>query len=123
MKVYVRLSTSTGGSTEVEHERGNAFFAAEALAMVSRAAENAGFYGVYVTDHPFPADSALKMGIGHHSLEPLVPLAVAAAATKRLRVCTHVYILPYRNPFMIARGMASLDVVSGGRLILGVGPG
>jgi probable F420-dependent oxidoreductase len=52
-----------------------------------------------------------------------VPLSVAAAATRRLRLCTHILVLPYRNPFLTARGIASLDVVSGGRVVMGVGTG
>ena len=123
MKTFVHLNTSTGGSTGIEHAQGNEFFSAEALSAVAQAAERAGFYGVYVTEHPFPSDARLKAGVGHHSLDPLVPLSVAAAATRRLRLCTHILVLPYRNPFLTARGIASLDVVSGGRVVMGVGTG
>ncbi len=123
MKTFVHLNTSTGGSSGIEHAQGNEFFTADALSAVSQAAERAGFYGVYVTEHPFPSDARLKAGVGHHSLDPLVPLSVAAAATSRLRLCTHIYVLPYHNPFLAARAMASLDVVSGGRLVMGVGVG
>jgi probable F420-dependent oxidoreductase len=123
MKTFLHLNTSTGGSTGIEHAQGNEFFSATALAAVSQAAERAGFYGVYVTEHPFPSDARLKAGVGHHSLDPLVPLSVAAAATSKLRLCTYIYVLPYHNPFIAARAMASLDVVSGGRLVMGVGVG
>ncbi len=123
MKTFLHLNTSTGGSTGIDHAQGNEFFSATALAAVSQAAERAGFYGVYVTEHPFPSDARLKAGVGHHSLDPLVPLSVAAAATSRLRLCTYIYVLPYHNPFLAARAMSSLDVVSGGRLVMGVGVG
>jgi probable F420-dependent oxidoreductase len=123
MKTFLHLNTSTGGSTGIEHAHGNEFFSAPALAAVSQAAERAGFYGVYVTEHPFPSDARLKAGVGHHSLDPLVALSVAAAVTSRIRLCTYIYVLPYHNPFVAARAMASLDVVSGGRLVMGVGVG
>ncbi len=123
MKTFIHLNTSTGGSTGIEHAHGNEFFSAPALSAVAQAAERAGFYGVYVTEHPFPSDARLKAGVGHHSLDPLVPLSVAAAATTRLRLCTHILVLPYRNPFLTARGIASLDVVSAGRVVMGVGTG
>ncbi len=123
MRTFLHLNTSTGGSTGIGHAEGNEFFSAQALAAVSQAAERAGFYGVYVTEHPFPSDARLKAGVGHHSLDPLVPLSIAAAATSRLRLCTYIYVLPYHNPFVAARAMASLDVVSGGRLVMGVGVG
>src|SRR5581483_7070602 len=123
MKTFLHLNTSTGGSTGIDHAQGMEFFGAAALAAVSQAAERAGFYGVYVTEHPFPAEERLRAGVGHHSLDPLVPLSVAAAVTTRLRLCTYIYVLPYHNPFVAARAMASLDVVSGGRLVMGVGVG
>jgi probable F420-dependent oxidoreductase len=123
MKTFLHLNTSTGGSTGIEHAHGNEFFSAQALSAVAQAAEKAGFYGVYVTEHPFPSDARLKAGVGHHSLDPLVPLSVAAAATSRIALCTYIMVLPYRNPFLAARAVASLDVVSGGRAVVGVGTG
>jgi probable F420-dependent oxidoreductase len=123
MKTFLHLNTSTGGSTGIEHAHGNEFFSAQALSAVAQAAEKAGFYGVYVTEHPFPSDARLKAGVGHHSLDPLVPLSVAAAATSRIALCTYIMVLPYRNPFLAARAIASLDVVSGGRAVVGVGTG
>src|SRR5262245_25927186 len=86
------------------------------------ALEAAGFDAGYMTEHPFPPDAWLRAG-GHHALDPFVALAVAAAATRRLRLHTNILVLPYRNPFLLAKAAASLDVVSGGRLILAVGAG
>jgi probable F420-dependent oxidoreductase len=96
--------------------------AAPSIAAVARAAEQAGFDAVFVTEHPFPGDQWLDSG-GHHALDPMVALAIAAAATSRLRLHTHLYVAGYRNPFLAAKAVSSLDVVSGGRVILGVGAG
>ena len=93
-----------------------------AIAELSAAWERLGFDAAYVTDHPAPDDRWLAGG-GHHALEPTVALAVAATATTGLLLHTHVYILGYRNPFLAAKSLASLDVVSGGRLVLGVAAG
>ena len=111
MKVYVALPT--------DHvDLGTEFVSAEGVAAVARAAEAAGFDGVYSTEHPFPDDDWLASG-GHQALDPFVGLSFAAAATTRLRVLTNLCVLPYRNPFLAARAAASLDVLSGGRLDLG----
>jgi probable F420-dependent oxidoreductase len=115
MKVYVALPT--------DHvDLGAEFVSADGVAAVARAAEAAGFDGVYSTEHPFPDDEWLASG-GHQALDPFVGLSFAAAATTRLRVLTNLCVLPYRNPFLAARAAASLDVLSGGRLDLGVGAG
>ena len=94
----------------------------EAIAELSAAYERYGFGAAYVTDHPAPDDRWLAGG-GHQAMEPTVALAAAAAATRRLLLHTNVYVLPYRNPFIAAKSLASLDVVSGGRLIVGVAAG
>jgi probable F420-dependent oxidoreductase len=95
---------------------------AAGIAEAARALERAGFDAGYVTEHPFPPRAWLRSG-GHHALDPFVALAVAASATTRLRLHTNVLVLPYRNPFLTAKAVASLDVVSGGRVILGVAAG
>jgi probable F420-dependent oxidoreductase len=98
------------------------FVTGAAIAEMAAAAEAAGFDAAYVTDHP-AADEQWLVGGGHHALEPLVGLAFAAAATERLRLQTHVYVAAYRNPFLAAKGVATLDALSGGRVILGVAAG
>ncbi len=98
------------------------FLTAEALGEMARAAEAAGFDACFVTDHPFPGDKWLAGG-GHHSLDPFVALSFAAAATTKLRIQTHILVAPYRNAFITAKAAASLDVLSNGRLILGLGAG
>jgi probable F420-dependent oxidoreductase len=89
---------------------------------VARAAEDAGFDAVFVTEHPFPGDDWLAHG-GHHAIDPFVALSFAAAATTRVRVQTNLLIPAYRNPFLAAKAVASLDALSGGRVILGLGAG
>ena len=98
------------------------FVSAEAIAEMSRAAESAGFDAVFVTEHPFPEKAWMDTG-GHHALDPFVALSFAAAATTSIRLQTHLCVLPYRNPFLTAKAVASLDVLSGGRVILGAGTG
>jgi probable F420-dependent oxidoreductase len=98
------------------------FVSAEAIAEMSRTAESAGFDAVFVTEHPFPEKAWMDTG-GHHALDPFVALSFAAAATTSIRLQTHLCVLPYRNPFLTAKAVASLDVLSGGRVILGAGTG
>jgi probable F420-dependent oxidoreductase len=97
----------------------------QTVAAVQRAAqalERAGADACWVTDHPAP-DVDWLIPNGHDAVDPFTALAVAAGATTRLRLHTNVLILPYRNPFVTAKAAATLDVLSGGRLILGVGGG
>jgi probable F420-dependent oxidoreductase len=98
------------------------FGTGEAISEIARAIEAAGFDACFVTEHPFPTDRWLERG-GHHTFDPFVALAVAATATRTLKLHTHILVLPYRNPFLVAKAIASLDVVSGGRVIVGAGAG
>lgn len=98
------------------------FVTQAAVTEIARAAEDAGFAACFVTDHPFPPHRWLYGG-GHHALDPFVALSFAAAATTRLRLQTHILVLPYRNPFLAAKAIASLDLLSGGRVIVGAAAG
>src|SRR6476469_11247329 len=98
------------------------FVTGAAVMECAAAAEAAGFDACFVTDHPAP-DTKWLAGGGHHALDPFVALSFAAAATTRLRVQTHILVLPYRNPLLTAKAVLSLDVLSGGRVILGVASG
>jgi probable F420-dependent oxidoreductase len=89
---------------------------------VAAAAERAGFDGFALTDHPIPSAKWLEHG-GHQSLDPFVGLSFAAAATERIRLLSHIIVAPYRNPFLMAKAAASLDLLSKGRFILGLGAG
>jgi probable F420-dependent oxidoreductase len=91
------------------------------MAMAT-AAEEAGFDGYGFTDHPAPSQKWLSGG-GHDALDPFVGLAFVAAATTRLRLVPNIVVLPYRNPFVVAKAGASLDVMSGGRFTLATGAG
>jgi len=95
---------------------------AHQLGDVAVAAEEAGFDMVSMTDHPFPWEPWLKGG-GHHAFDPFVSLAFMAAATKRIKLCTLVVIAGYRHPYIHAKAAASLDNLSGGRLVMGMGAG
>ena len=98
------------------------FVTAEAISEIARVGEASGFAAVHVTDHPAPDAKWLDHG-GHHALDPFVALSFAAAATTVVRLLTNVYIAAYRNPFLGAKSIQSLDVLSGGRLILGTAAG
>jgi probable F420-dependent oxidoreductase len=101
---------------------GDELVSGPAVAEVARAAEEAGFAAVFVTDHPAPPEQWLARG-GHHTLDPLVTLSYAAAVTTSLRLQTNLFVPAYRHPLLSAKAVASLDVLSGGRVILGVGAG
>jgi alkanesulfonate monooxygenase SsuD/methylene tetrahydromethanopterin reductase-like flavin-dependent oxidoreductase (luciferase family) len=101
-----------------EHE----FATGDAIGEMATAIEKAGFDAVFVTDHPFPDDEWMASG-GHHALDPFVALAFAAAVTTTLRLQTNLYIPSYRNPFLSAKAVASLDALSGGRVVLRLGAG
>jgi probable F420-dependent oxidoreductase len=98
----------------------------EAAGSVARAAENAGFESLWTAEHvvlpdpqvppsPVPADTRF--------LDPAVSLAHVAAHTRTIRLATGIIILPQRNPVVLAKELASVDVLSGGRLIFGIGAG
>ncbi len=101
---------------------GEEFLAPGAIGELAAAAESAGFGAVYTTDHPFPGDDWLSHG-GHHALDPLVALSFAAATTSTVLLHTNLFVLAYRNPFLAAKGIATLDVLSGGRTVIGLGAG
>jgi len=86
-------------------------FSAARWTAKARRAEELGYSALLMPDHVIP------------QLSPVPALAAAAAATSRLRVGVHVFDNDYRNPLLLAREAATLDVVSGGRLELGLGAG
>ncbi len=95
-------------------------------AAVARAAEAAGFESLWAGEHvvlPDPRVPPSPMEPGDPILDPIVALTFLAAHTDRVRLGTGIIILPQRNPLVLAKELASLDVLSGGRLELGVGVG
>lgn len=100
------------------------FQSARAVREIAVAAERAGVSGVCLSEHPAPDANWLHNDpAAHDALDPLTALAFVAAVTDRLTVFTNVLVLPYRNPFLTAKAAATLQVLSDGRLILGVGVG
>src|SRR5271155_17028 len=86
------------------------------------AAEEAGFMGIGFTDHPVPTQRWLEAG-GHDALDPFAALAFCAAVTDKMRLIPNIAVLPYRNPFLVAKAAATLAVLSGGRFTLSVATG
>ena len=93
-----------------------------AVMEIAAAADAAGFDAVFVTDHPLPEGEWLAAG-GHQAMDPFVALAFAAAGSRRVGLHTNLAVLPYRNAYIAAKSVASLDRLSGGRVLLGVGAG
>jgi alkanesulfonate monooxygenase SsuD/methylene tetrahydromethanopterin reductase-like flavin-dependent oxidoreductase (luciferase family) len=83
--------------------------------------EDAGLDACAITDHPFPVLDDTRTG--HHSLDPFAAAGAIAAATSRMMVHLNLVVLPYRSPFVVANAAATVDLLSGGRLILGIGAG
>ena len=98
---------------------------------LAAALEKRGFDSLFVTEHtnipvsrrtPFPGGGELP-GPYYRTFDPVVALTAAAGATERLRLGTGVALIPQRDPIVFAKEMASLDQVSGGRAVLGIGAG
>jgi probable F420-dependent oxidoreductase len=98
------------------------FLDGDAIRIMSRAAESAGFSACAITDHPAPPTKWVEAG-GHHALDPFVALAFVGAATKDIKLHTNIVVAPYRNPFLMAKLVATLDRLSAGRVIMGIGTG
>ena len=113
VSLYLTLAQIVGQEPEKAGER---------LKAVVQAAEQAGFDACNLTDHPAPSTEWINAG-GHDAFDPFASLSFMAAATSRIRLHTNIIVLPYRNPFITAKAAATLDVLSGGRLILGIGSG
>jgi probable F420-dependent oxidoreductase len=98
----------------------------EAVADAARAAEAAGFDSLWAGEHivlPDPQVPPSPMAPQDRALDSLLALTWAAAHTTRVRLATGIVILPQRNPVVLAKEVATLDVLSGGRVMLGIGAG
>jgi probable F420-dependent oxidoreductase len=85
-------------------------------------AEALGYDSVWVSDHVVVPDANV-VNFGETVFDPLVTLGVIAGATSRVRLGTTVLIVPYRNAVVTARMISSLDALSGGRVVFGIGAG
>jgi alkanesulfonate monooxygenase SsuD/methylene tetrahydromethanopterin reductase-like flavin-dependent oxidoreductase (luciferase family) len=83
-------------------------------------AEQLGYDSVWVSDHVVVPRANIGY-LGEGVFDPLMTLGVAAGATRRVRLGTTVLIVPYRNPVVTAKMVSTLDALSGGRVILGIG--
>ena len=99
--------------------------------ILAGTAEKLGFESLFVPEHthipasrlsPWPGGADLPRDYWH-TLDPFVSLALAASATKSLKIGTGISLITERDPILMAKQVATLDFVSGGRLILGVGAG
>ena len=93
-----------------------------AIVRFAARAEELGFDGMGFTDHPAPSHRWLQAG-GHDALDPFVAFGIVAAVTERLLLVPNILVLPYRNPFLVAKAAATLDALSGGRFVLAVATG
>ena len=92
------------------------------ILRVARECDRRGFLYVAVCDHvAIPRAKTGAMSTVWY--DPIATLAFVAAATERVRLLTYVYVLPYRHPLAAAKAFATLDRLSGGRAIVGVGAG
>ncbi len=110
------------------------FVKGRGAALLARSAESAGFESVWTVEHvvypegyeslyPYSADGKMP-GSGSNPIpDPLVWLGYAAAVTTRLRLGTGISLLPERHPLTFAKEVATVDVLSGGRVELGIGIG
>ena len=101
---------------------------------LARLAENEGFQSVWLADHvvfpttvasqyPYSPDGKFPVPLDELLLEPIATMGVLVGATQRVKIGTAVLVIPYRNPILLARMLATLDQFSNGRIILGAGVG
>jgi probable F420-dependent oxidoreductase len=94
----------------------------EEIRRIAQACDRNGFFYLAVSDHVcVPRDHAKAMSTVWY--DPIATLGFLAAATQHVRLMSYVYVAPYRHPLMTAKAFATLDALSGGRVILGVGAG
>ena len=95
---------------------------ADRLRSIALTIESAGFGGLAFNDHPAPSRKWLEGG-GHQAFDPFGALCFSAAVTSRIRVMPLLAVAAYRNPFLLAKAAATVDVLSEGRLTLCLGAG
>lgn len=98
------------------------FLRQEALRAVAEAAESCRFDAIALSEHPAPSVKWRTNG-GHNTLDPVAALSFMAGVTTEIKLMTNLYVLPFRNPYLAAKALTTVDHVSGGRLIAGLGAG
>jgi probable F420-dependent oxidoreductase len=99
-----------------------ALVTAAGLTTVAQAAEKHGYDAISFSEHPAPSSKWLNAG-GHESLDQTSALGFCAAVTSRVRLMTYLLVLPYHNPFLAAKALSTVDLLSGGRLTVVAGTG
>jgi probable F420-dependent oxidoreductase len=105
----------------------------ESFAQLAREAEEYGFDSLWTVEHvvipqphmPYPGSKDGQMPGGDNVAipDPLIPLAYAAAITSKIKLATGIVILPQRHPLYLAKQLATIDILSHGRMLLGIGSG
>jgi probable F420-dependent oxidoreductase len=93
----------------------------DGLVAAAQAAEQHGFESIWTADHVLPPE--VNRDPYGHMIESLISLTYVAPLAPTLRLGTSIIVLPQRNPILVAKQAAALDMLSGGRLILGVAAG
>jgi probable F420-dependent oxidoreductase len=104
------------------------------ILQLAQQAEEVGFESIWLADHvafpvsfkseyPYSAKGDFPTRFADPLMEPIATMGVLVGATKRVRIGTAALIMPYRNPVLLARMLATLDQFSGGRIVLGAGVG
>ncbi len=107
---------------------------AATITRLARKAEDTGFESIWLADHvafpvrfkseyPYSAKGDFPTRLADPLMEPIATMGALVGATQRVRIGTAVLIMPYRNPVLLARMLATLDQFSGGRVMLGAGVG
>jgi probable F420-dependent oxidoreductase len=99
-----------------------ALVTAAGMTRVAQAVEECGYDAISFSEHPAPSQKWLDAG-GHESLDQTSALTFCAAVTGRVRLMTYLLVLPYHNPFLAAKALSTVDLLSGGRLTVVAGTG
>lgn len=111
-----------------------AYLPPEELAPIARAADAAGYHAMALADHvvnletlttpyPYTDDGNRRWEAFTPWVDPWVAIGALAAVTEQLRFFTNIFVLPMRDPFTVAKAVATASALSGGRVALGVGMG
>ncbi|MDR5699120.1 TIGR03619 family F420-dependent LLM class oxidoreductase [Agromyces aerolatus] len=96
---------------------------ADDVDTIARAVDRLGYDALAFTEHPAPSQAWLDSAVGHLTFDLLGSLAYCAAITERVRLMSFLVVLPYHRPFMLAKALSTIDVLSRGRLTAVVGAG